>query len=394
MDSMLAQSVFDFVLPNEQHIYWTVMIVLYPYITGLVAGAFIVSSLYHVFGRDELRPIARFALFSSFVFLCFATLPLLFHLGRPERAFNIMITPHFTSAMAGFGFIYMTYMVILVIEIWFLVREDLIKMGQERKDIIGFACRAITLFDETISAETHKIDHKVIGFFAALGIPVACILHGYVGFLFGSIKANPWWSTSLMFPIFILSAIVSGISVLIMLYNVISVVQGFEIDTKCMNTMASYLWGFMIIDVVLELLELLTIAYQQTGEWEVLHYLINHHLFFPYIVLQLGICSLLPFLMLGANAIFNLRPALSRAFVFISSLLLLLQVLAMRWNVVIGGGMVSKSMRGFTPYFPGIFEKEGLLPAAIIFTIPFILLYIIDKFLPFFANEKRSVPAE
>lgn len=386
----MSQSVFDFVLPNEQHIYWTVMIVLYPYITGLVAGAFIVSSLYHVFGRAELKPIARFALFSSFVFLCFATLPLLFHLGRPERAFNIMITPHFTSAMAGFGFIYLTYLVILVIEIWFLVREELIEKGKTWPWPFGFAFRAASLFDDTVNGETRRIDHKVVTFFAALGIPVACTLHGYVGFLFGSIKANPWWSTSLMFPIFILSAIVSGISVLIMLYNVISVVQGFEVDTRCLNTMASYLWGFMIIDVTLELLELLTIAYQQTGEWEVLSYLINNELFFPYLVLQLGICSGLPFLMLGANAIFDLRPALSRAFVFVSSLLLLLQVLAMRWNVVIGGGMISKSMRGFTPYLPGIFEKEGLLPAAIIFTIPFVLLYLLDKFFVFFADSKAA----
>jgi Ni/Fe-hydrogenase subunit HybB-like protein len=104
-------------------------------------------------------------------------------------------------------------MVILVIEIWFLVREELVAKGKEYKGLFGFVFRAISLFVDTVTAETNRIDHRVISFFAALGIPVACILHGYVGFLFGSIKANPWWSTSLMFPIFILSAIVSGISV-------------------------------------------------------------------------------------------------------------------------------------------------------------------------------------
>ena len=84
----------DFVFPNELNVTWTVMIVMYPYITGLVAGAFIVSSLFHVFGLKQLEPIARFSLVSSFAFLLFAALPLLNHLGRPERALNIMITPH------------------------------------------------------------------------------------------------------------------------------------------------------------------------------------------------------------------------------------------------------------------------------------------------------------
>ena len=39
-----------FAYPNELEVGWSILIVLYPYVTGLVAGAFIVSSLYHVFG--------------------------------------------------------------------------------------------------------------------------------------------------------------------------------------------------------------------------------------------------------------------------------------------------------------------------------------------------------
>ena len=107
----------NFVFPNEIHITWTVMIVLYPYITGMVAGAFIVSSFYHVFGMEKLKPIARFALVSSLAFLLFAALPLLIHLGRPDRALNILITPSFSSAMSGFGFIYMFYMFIVIMEV-------------------------------------------------------------------------------------------------------------------------------------------------------------------------------------------------------------------------------------------------------------------------------------
>ena len=92
----MGPEVIGFSFPNDVHVTWSLMIVMYPYITGLVAGAFVVSSLYHVFNRQELKPIGRLSLVASFAFLLFAPLPLLFHLGHPERALNIMVTPNFS----------------------------------------------------------------------------------------------------------------------------------------------------------------------------------------------------------------------------------------------------------------------------------------------------------
>ncbi len=108
-----------YVYPNEA-VEWGLMIVMYPYITGIVAGAFIVSSLYHVFKNKSLAPVGKLSLLVSLAFLCFATTPLLLHLGHPERSFSIMIRPNLLSAMSGFGFIYSFYMVLLLLEIWFI----------------------------------------------------------------------------------------------------------------------------------------------------------------------------------------------------------------------------------------------------------------------------------
>ena len=382
----------NYVFPNELHVTWTVMIVLYPYITGLVAGAFIVSSLYHVFGRDELKSISRFSLVSAFVFLLFATLPLLVHLGRPERAFNIMITPHFTSAMAGFGYIYSAYMLLVVLEIWFAMRGDFIARARGR-GLAPWICRAILLFNTEDTEATRAADHRITKFLAGLGIPLACLLHGYVGFLFGSIKANPWWSTPLMFVIFIFSAIVSGISVLIFHYFVVSRINGWKVDAACVRSLGKFLWGFMMVAVALELLELLSIAYEQTEETEVLAHLIRTKLFVSYIVLQFCVLSLVPFFMLAATALFRLRERTAHLLIWLSATMLLGQVLLMRWNVVIGGQLLSKSMRGFTDYFPGIWEKEGLITAAIIFTLPFGILYLFHCLVPLFPDvEKRALP--
>ena len=77
-----------YVYPNETVIPWSILIVVYPYMTGLVAGAFTVSSMYHVFGIQKYKPVARFALLTALCFMLFVPAPLLLHLGHPERAFN------------------------------------------------------------------------------------------------------------------------------------------------------------------------------------------------------------------------------------------------------------------------------------------------------------------
>jgi predicted membrane protein len=373
-----------FVFPNELHVTWSVMIVLYPYITGLVAGAFIVSSLYHVFGFTQLRPIGRFSLVSAFVFLLFAPVPLLNHLGRPDRAFNIMITPNFRSAMSGFGFVYNIYAVIVFLEIWFLYRSDLISRWSSSKGLARGIYYVLLLGATRCDKDTERIDHHIVKTLAGIGIPVALILHGYVGFLFGSIKANPWWSTPLMFIIFIFSAVVSGIAVLIFLYQFVTWKHSNPFDQDTLDTLAQFLWGFMIIAVGLELMEILSVAYEQTARWEVLKDLIRGRLWVTYVILQLMVCSIVPFLLLSLVVLVRIPKRLANLLVFISSMLLLMQVLLMRWNVVIGGQMLSKSYRGFTSYLPGIFDKEGLVVAALILIIPFLLLRQFDKIFPFF----------
>ena len=104
----------NYVFPNDIHAHWTLMIVIYPYITGVVAGAFIVSALAHVFNVKSLMPVAKFALIFALSWLLFVTAPLLNHLGHPERALNMLFTPNFTgpSMMAGFGYIYMAYSIL------------------------------------------------------------------------------------------------------------------------------------------------------------------------------------------------------------------------------------------------------------------------------------------
>jgi predicted membrane protein len=104
---------------------------MYPFMTGLVAGAFVLSSLYHVFGVKQLKDIARFSLVFSFALLPVAMMPLMLHLQQPQRGIEVMMTPHFTSAIAAFGIVFSTYGMIVAAEIWFVYRRFFVYMAVE-----------------------------------------------------------------------------------------------------------------------------------------------------------------------------------------------------------------------------------------------------------------------
>ena len=386
--------VVGFAFPNDIHIEWSLMIVMYPYITGIVAGAFIISSLYHVFGKKELEPVNRFSLMTSLAFLLFATLPLLNHLGQPQRSFNIFFTPNLSSAIAGFGVLYNAYFVILLLEIWFVWRKDIILFARRSRGIKRFIYAVLSLGTYDISEEALNKDKNIVRILAAIGIPAAAMLHGYVGFLFGALKSNPWWSTPLMPIIFLASGVTSGIAILIVLYQIAMKIKGRVIDREAISTLSSWLWLFMIITVSLELLEIITLAYERAEEWEVIYPLLTTKLAFSFISIQLIIGSLIPFILLLIAVTMNryLDDRVANTLSFTASLLLLLQVFAMRWNVVIGGQLISKSGRGYrSAYEPALFEREGILVAILIFAMPFIVLIILDRILPIF-DKVKPVP--
>lgn len=382
--------------PNDIHVLWSLMIVMYPYITGFVAGSFIVTSLYHLFGNKAFAPVARLALGTSFSFMLVAALPLQIHLGHPERGINVMITPHFTSAMAGFGILYSFYMIIVALEVWFVYRQEIIETARRSRGLKRKLYAALALWTYDTSPQALEIDHRAVKILTGIGLPSACMLHGYVGFIFGGIKANPWWSSPLMPVIFLLSAAVSGIALLILLYQITSKLQRRPIERDAVQGMARWLWFFLIITLTLELLEIIMLAYERSEAWAIISPLLTTRLQFSYISVQMIIGGLIPLILLAVVVMMNryLHDKLRTTLTFVASLLLLLQVFAMRWNIVIGGQLLSKSLRGLrSGYEPHMFEREGILVAVALFVAPFVLLYLFDRVLPIVAPaEAHEAP--
>ncbi len=382
------ESLVNYIFPNNAHIDWSLMIVIYPYITGLVAGAFVVSSLYHVFKIKTFEPIARFALIAAFCFGLFAALPLLVHLGQPQRAFNIFFTTHTTSAMSIFGYVYSSYMILLIVEIWLTYREFFIQRANETSGFAHVIWKALTLGVTTYTPESARVDHKISAFLAAIGIPWACTLHGYVGFIFGTVKANAWWATPLQPIIFLMSAIVSGMAMLCLMYTFIYWRRGWNYDYKMVRQLMIFLWSFFIVDFTLEALEVVYAAYEQGHHWSLIGPLLTGPLFNSYVISQILILSVIPFLILGYITIASYIPnKLLLYFSNLASLMLVLQVLFMRFNVVVGGQYISKSDRGFAEFHFDLFDKEGVIVALIILSLPFITYYLLSRFIPIFDDD-------
>ena len=370
-----------FIYPNEVEIYWSVLIAVYPYITGLVAGAFIVASLERIFKVEEVKPTYRLALLTALAFLLTAPLPLIAHLGHPERSFEIMFTPNTASAMAMFGFVYAWYLlVVLLIEIYFDYRKDIVSWAKSKKGLKGLIYRILTLGDYDTSEEAIRRDEKVVNVITVIGLPSAAFLHGYVGFIFGSVKANPWWSSPLMPIIFLFSAMVSGIALVLVIYVFGSYIRGKKPDERCVDKLANYLLYSYILDLGLEFMEIGHIFYTREEGFEAIVRLINEKIFFSFVVLQIIIGALVPVVLIVLAKGVSLPKRVP--IYTLASLLTLIGVFAMRWNVVIGGQILSKTFRGFSYYIMPLFGAESASIAIGIMVIPFVILYVLVKLLP------------
>jgi Ni/Fe-hydrogenase subunit HybB-like protein len=390
----LINNIQGFIYPNEIELQWSVLIVLYPFLTGLVAGAFILASLERVFNVETVKPTYRLALLTALSFLIVAPLPLQLHLGHPERSFEMYLTPHRTSAMAMFGFVYLWYlMAVLILEIWLDYRKTIILKSQNSKGMLKWIYKAMTLGSNNLSERSLEIDNQVGRLITIIGIPSAFLLHGYVGFIFGSVKANPWWSTPLMPIVFLFSAIVSGIALILLLYMVLSpMLLKRPPEMRCLDSIASYLFYAFIIDFSLEMLDLIHRIYEADESFKSLDFMVHTRLYNSQVLLQILLGTVVPIALLAILQVVRLNEQARKRIYVVAAGLTLIGIFAMRWNVVIGGQLFSKSFLGYTTYKMGFATREGLLPAILLLILPLAILWLLLKLLPPWEEDQEASP--
>lgn len=393
--SLLAQS-GGYVFPNEENgPAWGILIVLYPYITGLVAGTFILASIVRVFNSEAIRPVYRLAMLACLAFLICTPLPLMAHLGHPERGIEIMMTPHVTSAMAIFGFEYAWYLLAVVLMVlYFSYRKDMVLASRKSRPLMKFVYTILTLGVSDISPKMLAFDDKAERFSAVIGVPSTILLHGYVGFIFGSMAGNPWWTSVLMPVIFLCSSMVSGVAMVWFLYMVTCWFRKHPLDMACLNGIGRVLMYFLIFDLTLETLDIVQRIYE-AGEWmDSLRLLSSGYLYYTIFGVQLFFGGFAPLMSLWALQTAKVGDALKVRLYFILAVLVQLGVFAMRWNIVIGGQLSSKSFQGLIPFHPDLVGRESVLTFLVILTLPFVILFVLSKLLPPWAKTDEPTPTE
>src|SRR5947209_7532258 len=211
-------------------------------------------------------------------------------------------------------------MAVLLLELWFDYRRDFVEWSKTESGLRGILYRLFTVGVSDVSPKAVALDEKLGWIISIIGIPSAFLLHGYVGFIFGSIKANPWWGNVLMPIIFIMSAMVSGIALCVFNYMVLSWVRRRVTDMRCLDAMGMFLFYALVVDAAIEGLDWIHRVYSAEEGFQVMQWMMREKLFYTLNLGQVTMGTAVPLLMLGTLQLFRKRvPELGRRRMYFSS---------------------------------------------------------------------------
>lgn len=274
-------------------------IAIYFYLTGLSAGSFIISTLAYGFGFAKFKPLGKVGVCLATALLIAAPMFLLLHSGRPLRAWHLFLYLNGTSPISWGSFLLSIYPVNCIIYGYFMFKGDA----------------------------------KRTKFFGLLGIPLALMVHGYTGFILSFAKAHALWRSSMMPILFLTSALVSGVAMMIL----VSIIKDYfftkdrKINTEVLTGLAGMLKWLLVFDLCLSFSDL---AVHYFGEAES-HEVASLFFFGAFAPLFLGVETfmgkVIPF------GLVSLKPTQKTPFYLLAAILVMIGIFTMRYNVVLGG---------------------------------------------------------
>jgi Ni/Fe-hydrogenase subunit HybB-like protein len=344
---------------------WGLWVAAYIYFVGLSAGSFLISSLVYVFNLKQFEKVGRLALFTALITLLLALLSIWADLGHMERFWHVFAYPNFRSPMAWMIWLYTAYFVLLAVELWFLLRRDLVA-GARGSDWKARFYRVLSLGSRDESAESAQRDRKIVKVLASIGIPIAIMFHGGVGTLFGIVAARPAWHSGLFPILFLLSALASGAALLTLTSAIFQ--DGWRRNRETVLALGRLVLALLLLEVLFQFSEIL-IAYAGgvPGHTDSLNLILMGPYAWVFWGLQLVVGTLIPILLLAGPTRFDPR------FVSLAGLMIVLGFIGVRLNIVIPG-LATEEIRGMmeavssprisTAYVPS--TTEWLLTAGIV----------------------------
>jgi len=189
--------------------------------------------------------------------------------------------------------------------------------------------------------------------------------------------------------VFLFSAIVSGIALVLVLYMLTTMFRWRKINMACLDKLAQFLFYALVVDFSLEMLDFIHRLYESEESIEILSQMIQGRLFISLIILQVLLGTVIPLILLAffspalhKGGLVKAPTELRQLIFLVSAVLIQVGIFSIRWNVVIGGQLFSKSLRGLTVYKVDLLGIEGLAMTLGFLLLPFVILWVLVKVLP------------
>jgi len=216
---------------------WGLYIVSFMFFVGLSAGGLIISTVPRVFNATQFKPIAKLAVYLSFVCILLSVLFIVPDIGRPERLWHLIAYAHWTSPLLWDVIIIAVYLVLSIVYLWVIVQNERGKIGEGAYTAIAY-----------------------------VSLPVAILTHSITAWIFGLQIGRPFWNSALLAPFFVSSALVSGLALLMLVALILRRLRYFEVSDDLVENMGKLLAIFLIVDLFFLFCELLTGIYPEAAE--------------------------------------------------------------------------------------------------------------------------------
>jgi len=339
---------------------WGAWIAFYIFFVGLSAGSFLLSSLIFVFDMKEFDKLGKMALFTAIISMIVALTFVLMDLGRPERAFSALFHWNVTSILAWEMRFYVVYITLLVVELYIAMRGDLVNL-RGHDSIKGKVARLLTFKKSEVTEETEKRDNRWLKRLGIIGIPIAILgVHGGTGAIFAVVNARATWNSGLFPIIFVVSAVVSGTALLMAMYIIKQRVTKQPVDLPMISNLAKIMIAFLLIDLGLQFYEYLVGVYSlEDNQLQGLATMVGSAYSWSFWGVQMFLGAVVPIFLM-----FWKRTKESINMILLSSILVIIGIIAVRFNIVVPAQIVPL-FEGFPAgdYFPTF--KEWMVSIGI-----------------------------
>ncbi len=318
---------------------WGQYILMFMFFVGLSAGGLIVASAGRLFGATRFQPIVRLAVLEAAVAVMLAAVFLLPDIGRPERIWHLFAYPNLTSPLVWDVAIVTTYFAISVAYVWLYTRADLAQAG------------SLLALGTTNAPATLARERRAKEVLAWIGLPAAVLLHSITAWIFGLQISRGFWYSAIMAPLFVASALVSGLALVILLALVLRWVGRLRFDDGLVAYLGGLLGVFIAVEAFFVLSEMLTAAYPAAPfEGDPVYRLLFGQ-FAPLFWFEVTIGLGLPFVLLARRSLRS-RPLV----VAVAAAISIVGIYVHRLNIVLNG--LAYPPLGLPPGVP-----EGTAPA-------------------------------